>query len=163
MPNIYYIINILIYIIFAINIACVQGRVYAPPDEPDVDSEAIRDFNEVVVRDARVETVTMPVRDGISIVRLRSETKAAQAAPASAGADGMPLGAMGSPDRPMGRVIGVNATNSSRKNARMPPKVAFQANRRNGLGKLCRGTVSLGQHLVRAQIVGRPPWSGKLL
>lgn len=52
--------------------ACVQGRVYAPPDEEDEDSDAIRHFNETVLKDPRVEVVTMPVRDGMSIVRRRN-------------------------------------------------------------------------------------------
>lgn len=51
----------------------MQGQAYVPMDKPDPDAEAIREFNEVVVRDQRVETVTMPVRDGISLVRLRNQ------------------------------------------------------------------------------------------
>jgi hypothetical protein len=50
--------------------------VYAPPEHPDEDSQAIRDFNEVVLNDSRVESVTLPVRDGMSIVKRRNAASA---------------------------------------------------------------------------------------
>lgn len=53
--------------------------MYAPPDQPDEDSQAIRDFNEVVLKDSRVETVTLPVRDGMSIVKRRNTASATDA------------------------------------------------------------------------------------
>lgn len=46
--------------------------MYAPPDQPDEDSDAIREFNEIVLKDPRVEVVTLPVRDGMSLVRRRN-------------------------------------------------------------------------------------------
>lgn len=87
----------------------MQGRVYAPPQEPDADSEAIREFNEVVVGDARVETVTLPVRDGMSLVRPHSPPHPAASINASAGAAGMPPGGMGNPQTPMRRVTSASA------------------------------------------------------
>ena len=49
----------------------VQGRVYAPGEQKDESAEAIRKFNEFVAADDRVETVTLPIRDGVSIVQRR--------------------------------------------------------------------------------------------
>ena len=48
-----------------------QGRVYAPGDTKDESAEAIRKFNEFVSADERVQTVTLPIRDGVSIVQRR--------------------------------------------------------------------------------------------
>ncbi len=52
-----------------------QGRVYAPGDTKDESAEAIRKFNEFVSADERVETVTLPIRDGVSIVQRRCSTR----------------------------------------------------------------------------------------
>ena len=61
---------------FWVSLACrLQGRVYAPPDQPDEDSEAIGQFNDTVLNDERVEVVTLPVRDGMSIVKRRNASK----------------------------------------------------------------------------------------
>ncbi len=51
-----------------------QGRVYAPGDTKDESAEAIRKFNEFVSADERVETVTLPIRDGVSIVQRRCDS-----------------------------------------------------------------------------------------
>ena len=50
-------------------IACMQGRVYAPGAVKDEMAEAIREFNEFVIRDDRVEVVALPFRDGVNIVQ----------------------------------------------------------------------------------------------
>ena len=49
----------------------MQGRVYAPGDQQDELADAIREFNEFVVKDERVEVVAMPFRDGVSVVQRR--------------------------------------------------------------------------------------------
>ena len=51
--------------------ACWQGRVYAPGNIKDESAEAIRKFNDFVAADERVEVVTLPIRDGVSIVQRR--------------------------------------------------------------------------------------------
>lgn len=61
--------------------------MYAPPDEPDEDSDAIRHFNETVLNDPRVEVVTIPVRDGMSIVRRRNLASADAVATGVGGAN----------------------------------------------------------------------------
>jgi predicted O-methyltransferase YrrM len=38
-------------------------------DKPDKDTRAIIDFNEKVMRDARVENVLLPIRDGLMVMR----------------------------------------------------------------------------------------------
>ena len=48
--------------------------MYAPGEEKDESAEAIRKFNEFVAADERVETVTLPIRDGVSIVQRRCRT-----------------------------------------------------------------------------------------
>ena len=50
---------------------CLQGRVYAPGDVKDELADAIREFNEFVIKDERVEVVAMPFRDGVSIIQRR--------------------------------------------------------------------------------------------
>lgn len=54
---------------FQAKLYCMQGRVYAPGTVKDEAAEAIREFNEFVIQDERVETVTVPFRDGVSIVQ----------------------------------------------------------------------------------------------
>eukprot|EP00892_Ulva_mutabilis_P009624 jgi/Ulvmu1/7033/UM033_0092.1 len=115
--------------------ALMKGRVYAPPDEPDADSEAIRDFNNIVMRDTRVETVTMPVRDGISIVRLRSPPGTAATTGATAGAAGMPIGGAGNPKTPMGRVVGAEALCMGRSCGTVLGSAGFVSTTCHRLGK----------------------------
>ena len=50
---------------------CLQGRTYAPGGVKDELADAIREFNDFVVKDERVEVVAMPFRDGVSIVQRR--------------------------------------------------------------------------------------------
>ena len=38
-------------------------------DKPDKDTRAIIEFNEKVMRDARVENVLLPIRDGLMVMR----------------------------------------------------------------------------------------------
>jgi caffeoyl-CoA O-methyltransferase len=47
----------------------LHGRIFA--DHPDPDAAAIRDFNEQVLRDGRVEPVMLPVGDGLTLARAR--------------------------------------------------------------------------------------------
>ena len=47
----------------------VQGRTYAPGGVKDELADAIREFNQFVAKDERVEVVAMPFRDGVSIVQ----------------------------------------------------------------------------------------------
>jgi predicted O-methyltransferase YrrM len=44
----------------------------APADEIDESTRAIRAFNDHVVADERVECVMLPLRDGVTLVRLRA-------------------------------------------------------------------------------------------
>ncbi len=46
-----------------------SGRVIDPSDNED-DTRAIRSFNEMVVADARVESVMLPISDGLTLIRL---------------------------------------------------------------------------------------------
>lgn len=95
--------------------SCMQGRVYAPGDAPDPDSDAIREFNQVVIQDPRVEAVTLPVRDGITLVRPRGPASGVSEGPRSAsGPAGMPLGGMSNPQTPAAREISCGAVGSVR-------------------------------------------------
>jgi caffeoyl-CoA O-methyltransferase len=47
----------------------LHGRVFA--DRPDPDAQAIRDFNDHVLGDDRVELVMLPVGDGLTLARAR--------------------------------------------------------------------------------------------
>ena len=47
----------------------MQGRTYAPGGVKDELADAIREFNQFVVKDERVEVVAMPFRDGVSIIQ----------------------------------------------------------------------------------------------
>lgn len=49
----------------------MQGRVYAPGDSEDKMAAAIKDFNEYVIHDKRVEVIALPFRDGVNIVQRR--------------------------------------------------------------------------------------------
>lgn len=53
--------------------------MYAPPEQPDEDSAAIREFNEMVQSDPRVNAVTLPVRDGMTLVKRRNLSQAGDA------------------------------------------------------------------------------------
>ena len=47
----------------------LHGRIFAAA--PDPDAQAIKDFNEQVLRDDRVELVMLPVGDGLTLARAR--------------------------------------------------------------------------------------------
>ena len=49
----------------------LQGRVYSPGPVKDDMAEAIREFNQFVINDSRVEVVALPFRDGVNIVQRR--------------------------------------------------------------------------------------------
>ena len=48
--------------------------MYAPGDSNDQMAAAIKDFNEYVIKDERVEVIALPFRDGVNIVQRRSVT-----------------------------------------------------------------------------------------
>ncbi len=50
---------------------CRQGRTYEPGGVKDESADAIRKFNDFVRKDARVDVVVLPFRDGVSIVTRR--------------------------------------------------------------------------------------------
>lgn len=45
--------------------------MYAPGDSGDKMAAAIKDFNEYVIKDERVEVIALPFRDGVNIVQRR--------------------------------------------------------------------------------------------
>jgi caffeoyl-CoA O-methyltransferase len=47
----------------------LHGRIFEPG--PDPDAQAIKDFNEQVLRDGRVDLVMLPVGDGLTLARAR--------------------------------------------------------------------------------------------
>ncbi len=47
----------------------LQGQPYLLPEQRTANGEAIARFNRVVAEDPRVETVLLPLRDGLSIIR----------------------------------------------------------------------------------------------
>lgn len=49
----------------------VQGRTYYPGGVKDELADAIREFNEFVRKDSRVDVVALPFRDGVSIITRR--------------------------------------------------------------------------------------------
>lgn len=54
-----------------LNIVWLQGRVYAPGESEDSMAQAIKEFNDFVIKDDRVEVVALPFRDGVNIVQRR--------------------------------------------------------------------------------------------
>ena len=48
-----------------------DGKVAAPPAKRDDHTEALIRFNDTVVSDPRVEVVILPLRDGLSIIRVK--------------------------------------------------------------------------------------------
>lgn len=51
----------------------MKGRTYYPGGVKDELADAIREFNEVVRKDPRVDVVALPFRDGVSIITRRHE------------------------------------------------------------------------------------------
>jgi caffeoyl-CoA O-methyltransferase len=60
--------------VIAVDNVLWSGRVLdgSPPDEADESTRALREFNDHVVADERVECVMLPLRDGVTLVRLRA-------------------------------------------------------------------------------------------
>jgi predicted O-methyltransferase YrrM len=60
--------------VIAVDNVLWSGRVLddAPADEVDETTRALREFNDHVMADQRVECVMLPVRDGVTLVRLRA-------------------------------------------------------------------------------------------
>jgi caffeoyl-CoA O-methyltransferase len=60
--------------VIAVDNVLWSGRVLddAPADEVDESTRALREFNDTVVADERVECVMLPLRDGVTLVRLRA-------------------------------------------------------------------------------------------
>ncbi|MEQ9423430.1 MAG: O-methyltransferase [Cyclobacteriaceae bacterium] len=46
-----------------------SGKVLTVPEKKDVETEKLREFNDLVQNDSRVENVLMPVRDGLMMIR----------------------------------------------------------------------------------------------
>ena len=46
-----------------------DGKVLKPTDEKDKDTAAIKDFNEFIAADNRIEKVLLPIRDGLTLMR----------------------------------------------------------------------------------------------
>jgi predicted O-methyltransferase YrrM len=46
-----------------------HGKVVAPLDEKDVSTKAVLDYNTLLKNDDRIETVLLPIRDGLTISR----------------------------------------------------------------------------------------------
>jgi caffeoyl-CoA O-methyltransferase len=46
-----------------------SGKVYNKVEQNDIDTQSIISFNEMVLKDPRVENIILPLRDGISIIR----------------------------------------------------------------------------------------------
>lgn len=46
-----------------------DGKVYADPLPHDAQTDGLLAFNDMVVKDSRVEVVVLPLRDGLSIIR----------------------------------------------------------------------------------------------
>lgn len=58
--------------IIAVDNTLYQGQVYLPEDKRTANGEAIATFNRVVAEDERVEQVLLPLRDGLTIIRRKS-------------------------------------------------------------------------------------------
>jgi caffeoyl-CoA O-methyltransferase len=60
--------------VIAVDNVLWSGRVLdgSPPDEADESTRALREFNDRVVADERVECVMLPLRDGVTLVRAAS-------------------------------------------------------------------------------------------
>jgi caffeoyl-CoA O-methyltransferase len=60
--------------VIAVDNVLWSGRVLdgSPADEADESTAALREFNDHVVADERVECVMLPLRDGVTLVRHRA-------------------------------------------------------------------------------------------
>jgi predicted O-methyltransferase YrrM len=48
-----------------------DGKVLQEVDEKDNQTEAIRKFNDYVAADSRVEKLILPLRDGLTLIRIK--------------------------------------------------------------------------------------------
>ncbi len=48
-----------------------SGKVIEKIDEEDISTKALLEYNKLLVEDARIETVLLPIRDGLTISRVR--------------------------------------------------------------------------------------------
>jgi len=46
-----------------------SGKVIEPVKENDIDTAALKAFNEKILKDDRVENVLLPIRDGLMVIR----------------------------------------------------------------------------------------------
>ncbi|KAL0056085.1 hypothetical protein WJX82_007602 [Trebouxia sp. C0006] len=60
--------------IVVVDNALMKGRVYTPDGSSDKMAMAIKEFNEYVIKDERVEVIALPFRDGVNIVQRRRPT-----------------------------------------------------------------------------------------
>jgi caffeoyl-CoA O-methyltransferase len=57
--------------VIAVDNVLWSGRLLGPAEDDDADTRAIREFNDRLVADERVDVVMLTVRDGVSLVRHR--------------------------------------------------------------------------------------------
>ena len=50
------------------------GRVLDQPRESDLQTRGVQAFNDLVAADQRVEKVILPLRDGLTILRVKPDT-----------------------------------------------------------------------------------------
>ena len=48
-----------------------SGKVVEVPDPKDIDTKALIEYNKLLKNDARIETVLLPIRDGLTISRVK--------------------------------------------------------------------------------------------
>lgn len=48
-----------------------SGKVTSPPDEKDIDTKELIKYNKLLNEDARIETVLLPIRDGLTLSRVK--------------------------------------------------------------------------------------------
>jgi len=48
-----------------------SGKVVEPLQEKDVDTKTLLEYNKLLNEDTRLETVLLPIRDGLTISRVR--------------------------------------------------------------------------------------------
>ena len=48
-----------------------SGKVLEKPDKKDIDTIALIKYNKLLKEDKRIETIVLPIRDGLTISRVR--------------------------------------------------------------------------------------------
>lgn len=48
-----------------------SGKIIEPVDENDIDTMALLSYNERLINDSRLETILLPIRDGLSLSRIK--------------------------------------------------------------------------------------------